>query len=98
MDKIFALLNQMEADGVIGQYAIGGAVGAIFWLEPFATKDLDVFVTLPTGEGSSLLTLGPIYSYLMNRGYQPSGQFIVIEGWAEEFVPHATPLVEEALE
>jgi len=39
MDKIFALLNQMEADGVIGQYAIGGAVGAIFWLEPFATKE-----------------------------------------------------------
>lgn len=98
MDKIFALLNQMEADGVIGQYAIGGAVGAIFWLEPFATKDLDVFVTLPTGEGSSLLTLGPIYSYLMSRGYQPSGQFIVIEGWAVEFVPPATPLVEEALE
>lgn len=97
MDKIFALLNQMEADGVIGQYAIGGAVGAIFWLEPFATKDLDVFVTLPTGEGSSLLTLGPIYSYLMGRGYQPSGQFIVIDGWAVEFVPPATPLVDEAL-
>ena len=26
MEKIFALLNQMEADGVIGRYAIGGAV------------------------------------------------------------------------
>ncbi len=39
MEKIFTLLNQMEADGVIGPYAINGAVGAIFWLEPFATKD-----------------------------------------------------------
>jgi hypothetical protein len=97
MDKIFALLNQMEADGIIGRYAIGGAVGAIFWLEPFATKGLDVFVALPTEEGSSLLTLSPIYSYLLSRGYQPSGQFIVIEGWAVEFVPPATPLVEEAL-
>lgn len=97
MEKIFALLNQMEADGVIGRYAIGGAVGAIFWLEPFTTKDVDVFVTLPTAPGSSLLTLGPIYDYLLPRGYVTQGQFIVIEGWAVEFVPPATPLVEEAL-
>ena len=97
MEKIFALLNQMEADGVIGPYAIGGAVGAIFWLEPFATKDLDVFVMLPAEAGSSLLTLGPIYSYLLAHGCQASGQFIMIEGWAVEFVPPASLLVEEAL-
>jgi hypothetical protein len=98
MEKIFALLNRMEADGVIGRYAIGGAVGAIFWLEPITTKDVDVFVTLPTAPGGSLLTLGPIYDYLLQRGYVAQGQFIVIEGWAVEFVPPATPLVEEALE
>ena len=45
MEKIFALINQMEADGVIGRYAIGGAIGAIFWIEPFTTKDMDVFVS-----------------------------------------------------
>ena len=76
MEKIFALLNQMETDGVIGPYAIGGAVGAIFWLEPFATKDLDVFVSLPTEAGSLLLSLGPIYSYLLGLGHQVRGQFI----------------------
>ena len=97
MNRIFTILNQMEADGVIGRYAIGGAVGAIFWLEPFTTKDLDVFVALPTTEGGSLLTLGPIYEYLLARGHVPQGQFIIIEGWAVEFVPPGTPLVEEAL-
>lgn len=96
MEKIFAVLNQMESDGVIGRYAIGGAVGSIFWLEPITTKDLDVFVMLPTAPGGSLLTLGPIYEYLLARGYSPQGQFI-IEGWAVEFVPPGTPLVEEAL-
>lgn len=98
MEKIFAVINQMEADGVIGRYAIGGAVGAIFWLEPITTKDVDVFVTLPTAPGSTLLTLGPIYQYLLAHGFKPEGQFIVIEGWAVEFVPPGTPLVEEALE
>ena len=31
-------------------------------------------------------------------GHEAEGQFIIIEGWAVEFVPPATPLVEEALE
>jgi hypothetical protein len=97
LERIFPILNEMEAEGVIGRYAIGGAVGAIFWLEPFQTKDLDVFVALPTAPGGTLLTLGPIYDYLLGRGYQPQGQFIVMEGWSVEFVPPATPLVEEAL-
>ena len=97
LENIFPVLNQMEAEGVIGRYAIGGAVGAIFWLEPFQTKDLDVFVVLPTSEGSTLLTLSPIYDYLLARGYRPEGQFIVMEGWSVEFVPPATRLVEEAL-
>ena len=98
MEKIFAVFNQMEASGVIGRYAIGGAVGSIFWLEPITTKDVDVFVMLPASAGGSLLTLGPIYEYLLERGYVPDGQFIIIEGWAVEFVPPGTPLVEEALE
>jgi len=97
VEKIFAVINQMEADGVIGRYAIGGAVGAIFWLEPITTKDVDVFVTLPSAPGGTLLTLGPIYEYLLANGFRPEGQFIVIEGWAVEFVPPGTPLVEEAL-
>lgn len=92
------MLNQMEADGIIGRYAIGGAVWAIFWLEPITTKDVDVFVMLPVSPGDSLLTLGPIYEYLLGRGFAPQGQFIVIEGWAVEFVPPGTPLVEEALD
>lgn len=88
----------MEADGVVGRYAIGGAVGSIFWLEPITTKDVYVFVMLPTSPGGSLLTLGPIYEYLLSKGYAPQGQFIIIEGWAVEFVPPGTPLVEEALD
>lgn len=91
------MINQMEADEVIGRYAIGGAVGAIFWLEPMTTKDVDVFVTLPTARGGTLLTLGPIYEYMLAHGFKSEGQFIVIEGWAVEFVPPGTPLVEEAL-
>lgn len=58
----------MQADGVIGLYAIGGAVGATFYLEPVATLDIDVFVSLQDGSGSPLISLTPIYDYLLARG------------------------------
>jgi hypothetical protein len=32
MKTVLAIVNQMQADGVIGKYAIGGAVGATFYL------------------------------------------------------------------
>jgi len=60
-------INQMQADGVIGKYAIGGAVGATLYLEPTATLDEHIFVTLPSAPGSSLLSLVPLYGYLKAR-------------------------------
>ena len=47
MKETFAVLNQMVADGVIENYAVAGAIGAIFYVEPFSTEDLDVFVMTP---------------------------------------------------
>ena len=46
-------INRMQADGVIGKYAICGAVAATFYLEPSATMDVDIFLHLPTAPGRS---------------------------------------------
>ena len=43
IQDVLSMLNQMERDGVIGRYAIGGAVAATFYLEPVSTLDVDVF-------------------------------------------------------
>ena len=37
MRETLEVINQMQADGIIGPYAIGGAVGATYFLEPVAT-------------------------------------------------------------
>jgi len=34
MEKVFRLLNQMVRDGEIQNYAIGGAIAAVFYVEP----------------------------------------------------------------
>lgn len=87
----------MQVDGVIGKYAIGGAVGAIFYLETFYTADLDIFVMLPTTPGTSLLSFTPIYEYLTARGCRVEGERIVIRDWPVQFLPPHGALEQEAL-
>lgn len=97
MKETLKVINEMQAAGVIGRYAIGGAVGSIFYLEPFGTQDVDIFVALPHSPDGALLTLGPIYEYLLPRGYKTEAEYIIIGGWPVQFVPPGKPLVEEAL-
>jgi hypothetical protein len=90
-------INQMQADGVIGKYAIGGAVGATFYLEPAATVDLDIFVTLPTSGGGLLLSLAPIYEYLKSHGGKVVDEYIEIGGWPVQFLAPNNDLEQEAV-
>jgi hypothetical protein len=87
----------MQADGVINRYAIGGAVGATFYLEPVTTLDVDIFVALHTEPGSRIVSPKPIFDYLTARGCKTEGEYIVIAGWPVQFLPPTGPLVEEAL-
>ena len=96
MEKTLRVLNQLEAEGILSRYAIGGAIGATFYTEPFLSFDLDVFVVLPTAPGG-LLTLAPIYEALRARGYSEDGECIVIEEIPVQFLPAYNTLLEEAL-
>ena len=96
MEKTLRVINRMEADGVIGRYAIGGAVAAIFYVEPFTTYDLDIFFAAEVAGG--LITLTPIYEYLVCEGYESEGEAINVEGWPVQFLPTYNPLVLEAVE
>jgi hypothetical protein len=95
--EVIATINQMQSDGVIGRYAIGGAVGATFYLEPIATLDVDIFVTFKSETGSAIVSLESIFDYLKARGGAVQGEYIVIAGWPVQFLPPTGPLVEEAL-
>jgi hypothetical protein len=92
-----ATINQMQADGVIERYAIGGAVGATFYLEPVATLDVDVFIDFRPEAGNLLVSPEPVFNYLMARGGRMEGEYVVLAGWPVQLLPAAKPLVEEAL-
>lgn len=96
MKRTIELLNELEREGIFSRYAIGGAMGAIFYTEPFLTFDLDVFVVLPQ-TSVHLLSLTPIYEALRARGYAEENECVVIEGVPVQFLPAYNALVEEAL-
>jgi hypothetical protein len=95
------VINQMEADGIIGRYAIAGAFAASYYVEPALTEDIDVLVSFEVEAGrqrSGLIVLDPIFSYLRQKGYQEfRKEGIVIEGWPIQFLPVANDLDAEAL-
>jgi hypothetical protein len=95
MRQTLAIIDKLHADGVLGPYAIGGAVGATFYLEPIATLDVDVFVLFQPAP--VILTLTPIYEACARLGYRAEGEAIQIEGWPVQFLPAEQPLLIEAV-
>lgn len=95
--EVIATVNQIEADGIIHRYAIGGAVAATFYLEPVATLDVDIFVAFRPEQGQLVANPKAIFDYLAKRGCSMKGEYVMIAGWPVQFLPPTGPLVEEAL-
>ena len=96
MKQTLQVLNELVRAGVLSRYAIGGAMGATFYVEPVLTFDLDVFVVLPQTRGGPL-TLEPLYEALRERGYRVEDECVNIEGVPVQFLPAYNALLEEVL-
>ena len=91
--ETLVVLNGMQAKGVIGQYAICGAIAAFRYIEPASTEDIDVSVYLP-GEMKPIIDLGPILRHLQEHGssvdWRKEG--IMIGAWPVQFLVAEDPL------
>lgn len=97
--KTIEVLNAMQDDGVIGRYAIAGAVAAYNYIEPAVTQDLDILVAFEKTSPSGLISLEPIFSYLAKKGYlRHEAEGLIVEDWPVQFLPVANDLQREALE
>lgn len=98
MEKALVVLNRLAKEGLIKEYALGGAFSLLFYTEPALTYDLDVFIFFPQEWSSAkLIDLGPIYSYLRSLGYRAEKEHILIEGVPVQLIPTYNSLVEEAV-
>ncbi|MBN2442306.1 MAG: hypothetical protein JXJ04_13210 [Spirochaetales bacterium] len=96
MEQTLNILNQMVSEGLFSRYTIGGGIAALFYIEPVATFDLDVFVILPEDTGQ-LITLSPLYEWLKKRGYKAEKEQVVIEGIPVQFIPAYNELITEGV-
>jgi hypothetical protein len=96
MRNALRALNQLVSDGVIGGYAIGGAIGASFYIKAMQTEDVDAFVFLPK-ETNGLFLLTPIYEALVKQGGVIEREYVRFGEWPLQILTDATPLVEQAI-
>jgi hypothetical protein len=97
IEKTISVINQMTYNGVIENYALGGATAVIFYTEPIATEDIDVFVHVRRAGQSVLMEFQPLFDYLRERGYEIKGEHAYIEGFPVQFLPISKDLINEAV-
>lgn len=98
MQRVCDVLEELTAEGILGNYAIGGATAAGFHGEPLATMDVDVFVFLK-GEGNALLvSLEPLFKSLKGKGFDSfEEEALMIHGLPVQFLTASDGLEEEAV-
>lgn len=96
MHEALRALNQLAADGVIGGYAIGGAIGAAFYIKAAQTEDLDAFIFLPAS-GSGLVSLSSVYEALTASGGIVEREYVRFGDWPVQILTDANELIHEAI-
>ena len=97
MRELLRLLEEMKKEGLVANYALGGATALIYYFEPFQTVDVDVFVVL-TDQRGSLVNLSPIYSFLQSKGAVHKKEYLIIDNVPVQFLVPYNTLVEESVQ
>ena len=96
MQAALRSLNRLVADKVIDQYAIGGAIGASFYVEAMQTEDIDAFVFMNPSP-SGLISLTPIYDALVAMGGSIEREYVRFAEWPVQILPDANDLIRESI-
>ena len=96
MHSVLKALNQIVTDQVIEAYAIGGAIGASFYIAATQTEDVDAFVVLGA-PASGLVVLTPVYDALTALGGVLEREYVRFGTWPLQILTDADPLLAEAI-
>jgi len=86
--------NGLVAAGLVKDYALGGALAAIYYVEPFATYDADIFFI--AADKSLSAGIPAIYKHLQAQGWRVEQEHLLVKGFPVQFLA-AQGLTEEAV-
>lgn len=86
--------NGLVAAGLVEDYALGGALAAIYYVEPFTTYDADIFF-IPADRGLSA-GISAVYAHLQAQGWLVEREHLLVKGFPVQFLA-AHGLTEEAV-
>lgn len=94
---VFRILAQMREQGVVKDYAIGGATAVLFYAEPTRTYDVDVFALLPSADQGALVPLEPVYRWAESQGFTIDAEHVLVHGVPVQILPAYNALVTDAI-
>src|SRR5919201_6840280 len=86
--------NDLVAAGLIENYALGGALAAIYYTEPFTTYDADI-IFIATDQTLSA-GIPAIYAHLQSKGWRVEREHLLVKDFPVQFLA-ASGLTEEAV-
>jgi hypothetical protein len=92
--EVFRAANGLGQAGLIKAWALGGALAAIYFVEPFVTYDADIFF-IPVDEGLDA-GIPAIYTQLQAQGWGVEREHLMVKGFPVQFLA-ARGLTEEAV-
>jgi hypothetical protein len=95
VEKTLKVIGGLKNKKIILDYAIGGGIAALYYIEPLLTYDLDIFF-IPIEDSINVLT--PIYRYFKEKGFKAKKEQVLIEGVPVQFIPVYNELVKEAVQ
>ncbi|HVF70800.1 MAG TPA: hypothetical protein VM940_04250 [Chthoniobacterales bacterium] len=79
LGEVLRAANDLVAAGLIKEYALGGALAAIYYVEPFTTYDADImFIAAEEGLPAGIPA---IYAHLQERGWRVEREHLLVDGF-----------------
>ena len=97
MADVFRVLARMRDEGIVTDYALGGATAVLFYAEPTRTYDVDVFALLPSGDQSALVSVAPVYRWAKSQGFTVDAEHVLVHGVPVQILPAYNALVIDAI-
>jgi hypothetical protein len=92
--EVLRAANELVSASVIEDYALGGALAAIYYVEPFTTYHADIIFV--ASDQTLSAGIPAIYSHLKSKGWRVEHEQLMINDFPVQFLA-ASGLTEEAV-